>query len=68
MKKITTWLVADCGKIPSKSHCHVVTMAPEDQRKDFIDAVAAHAVTKHGDLDTPELRTELTETLERVEP
>ena len=61
------WLVADCGKMPSDSHCQLVIMAPEDQREDLIAAGAKHAVDKHGHEDNEELRKGMSEMIEVIE-
>lgn len=60
------WIVADCGKTPSVKNCKLVLMAPVDQREDLLDASVAHAVKSHGHQETPELRDELSKTLEEV--
>jgi hypothetical protein len=61
------WLAANCGKFPSEKDCQLVLMAPESQREDLINAAVAHAVSDHGHQDSPELRTELSKFLDRVE-
>lgn len=43
-----TWLVADCGKMPSERGCKLVMMAPEDQKADLVEAGVAHMVKDHG--------------------
>ncbi|MBI4083770.1 MAG: DUF1059 domain-containing protein [Candidatus Lambdaproteobacteria bacterium] len=60
------WLVANCGKFPSDMDCKLVMMAPESQRKDFVEAAVAHAVKSHGHQDTKELRQQLDGFLEVV--
>lgn len=50
------WLVADCGKMPSDSHCQLIMLAPSDQREDLVDAGVKHAVHKHGHQDDDDLR------------
>lgn len=50
------WLVADCGKMPSDSNCQLVMLAPENQKKDLVDAGVKHAMSKHGHEDSDELR------------
>ena len=54
--KSGTWLVADCGSMPSDSDCHLVMLAPEDQKEDLVSAGVEHAVHKHGHEDSEELR------------
>ncbi len=62
-----TWVVANCGKMPSEKNCKLVIMAPEAQRDDLVEAAVAHAVTTHGHEDTPQLRNELESMVETVE-
>ncbi len=62
-----TWVVANCGKMPSKKNCQLVIMAPQSQREDLVEAAATHAVKSHGHENTPQLRKELNEFLETVQ-
>ncbi len=62
-----SWLVADCGSMPSDSNCHLVMLAPDDQRDDLIDAGVKHAVHKHGHEDNQELRDGMGSMLQVVE-
>jgi predicted small metal-binding protein len=55
----------DCRKIPSESGCTLTIAGTEDE---VLDAAAAHAVSKHGHEDTPELRELLRTSLEAAEP
>ena len=45
----------DCREFPSESNCDVIMCASEEH---LIDAAAIHAVTAHGEKDTPEMRAE----------
>lgn len=51
-----SWLVANCGSMPSESNCQLIMLAPEDQREDLIAAGVKHAVHKHGHPDDEGLR------------
>lgn len=62
-----TWVVANCGKMPSEKGCQLVIMAPQSQRDDLVEAAATHAVKSHGHENTPQLRKELNEFLETVQ-
>lgn len=62
-----TWVVADCGKMPSESNCQLVMLAPESQRDDLVDAGVEHAISKHGHKDAPELRDGVDSMIEVVE-
>lgn len=55
----------DCRKIPSETGCTLTIAGTEDE---VLDAAAAHAVSKHGHEDTPELRELLRASLETAEP
>jgi predicted small metal-binding protein len=55
----------DCRKIPSEIGCTLTIAGTEDE---VLDAAAAHAVSKHGHEDTPELRELLRTSLEAAEP
>lgn len=55
----------DCRKAPSESGC-TLTIAGEEE--EVLDAATAHAVTKHGHTETPELREMLRASLEPAEP
>lgn len=61
------WLVADCASTPSESNCHLVMLAPEDQREDLVAAGVKHAVGKHGHQDNEELRKGVDGTIQLVE-
>ncbi len=62
-----SWLVADCGSMPSDSKCQLVMLAPEDQKEDLLDAGVEHAVRKHGHQDSQELRDGVSGMLQVVE-
>ena len=53
------WVVANCGKFPSKKNCQLVIMAPVDQEHDLIEAASAHALKEHGHDAMPVLWDEL---------
>jgi len=45
----------DCREYPSESNCDIIMCGSEDH---LIEASVVHAVTAHGEKDTPELRAE----------
>jgi predicted small metal-binding protein len=55
----------DCRKVPNEIGCTLTIAGEQDE---VLDAAAAHAVTKHGHDDTPELRDMLRTSLEDAEP
>jgi len=55
----------DCRKVPSDIGCTLTIAGTEDE---VLDAAAAHAVSKHGHEDTPELRELLRASLETAAP
>lgn len=57
--------MVDCRKVPSEIDCTLTIAGREDE---VLDAAAAHAVSKHGHEDTPELREMIRNGLEDVEP
>lgn len=65
--KSGTWLVADCGKMPSESNCQLVLLAPEDQKADLIAAGVKHAVAKHGHQESEELAQGVEGMIETIE-
>lgn len=62
-----TWLVGDCGKMPSESNCQLVMLAPENQKEDLIAAGVSHAINKHGHQDSEELQKDMESSLETIE-
>ena len=44
----------DCRDFPSESNCDVTICSGNEEH--LINAAVAHAVTAHGETDTPELR------------
>lgn len=62
-----TWVVADCGKMPSESNCQLVILAPEDQKDDLVDAGVKHAISKHGHEDSDELKKGVASMCEVIE-
>ena len=61
------WVVANCGKFPSKKNCKLVILAPAAQRADLVDAAVGHAMATHGHQSTPQLRKELDSFLDVIE-
>jgi hypothetical protein len=59
------WLAVNCGGVP-QSDCHLVLMAPDNEKSDLVEAAVAHAVKRHGHKDTRELREQLTKSLGHV--
>jgi hypothetical protein len=55
----------DCRKVPSDINCTLAIAGTEDE---VLDAAVAHAVSKHGHEDTPELREMIRGGLEDVSP
>lgn len=55
----------DCRGVPSDIGCTLTIAGREDE---VLDAAVAHAVSKHGHEDTPQLRDELRASLQDVEP
>jgi predicted small metal-binding protein len=54
----------DCRKVPNEIGCTLTIAGEQDE---VLDAAAAHAVSKHGHDDTPELRDMLRTSLEDAE-
>ncbi|MDB4959182.1 MAG: hypothetical protein JWO36_6751 [Myxococcales bacterium] len=57
--------VADCRQFPSEKPC-TLTIAGEEE--EVLRAATEHAVSYHGDKDTPELRNEIRKTLKDEQP
>lgn len=57
--------MVDCRKYPSDINCSLTIAGTEDE---VVDAAVAHAVDKHGETDTPELRETIRSTMEDVSP
>jgi predicted small metal-binding protein len=55
----------DCGKVPNEINCTLVISGTEDE---VLDAAVAHAVAKHGHVDSPDLREMLRSGLEDALP
>jgi predicted small metal-binding protein len=47
----------DCREFPSEMQCTVAISA--DREDELIEAAVQHAVSVHGEKDTPEFRTEI---------
>jgi hypothetical protein len=57
--------MADCRKFSTPANpCSMVFIGEEQE---LLDAVVAHAVSKHGHEDTPSTRQEIAESLEPAE-
>jgi predicted small metal-binding protein len=57
--------MVDCRKVPSEINCTLTIAGTEDE---LLEAAVQHAVTRHGDEDTPELRQMIRSAMEDVEP
>jgi hypothetical protein len=57
--------MVDCRKIPSDINCTLTIAGTQDE---VLDTAVAHAVARHGDQDTPELRQTILASMENVEP
>ncbi len=57
--------MVDCRKVPSDSNCTLTIAGTQDE---VLDAAVAHAMSKHGHEDTPELRQMIMSGMEDVEP
>lgn len=57
--------MVDCRKVPSDINCSLTIAGTQDE---VMDAAVAHAVSKHGHEDTPELRQMIMSGMEDVEP
>ena len=62
-----SWLVANCGDLPSQRGCKLVIMSPMDQREDLLNASVRHAIDVHSHEDTPQLRTDIDSMLKTIE-
>ena len=62
-----SWLVANCGDLPSERGCKLVIMSPMDQREDLLNASVQHAIDVHSHEDTPQLRTDIDSMLKTIE-
>lgn len=47
----------DCREYPSEMNCTIMLSA--DSEDELLEAAVQHAVSVHGEKDTPELRTEI---------
>lgn len=56
----------DCREIPSDMDCTVALSA--DSEEELVEAAAQHAVAVHGHEDTPELRSQLRQTVKEGSP
>ena len=57
--------VVDCRDVPSETKCSL-TIAGEEE--EVVRAAAEHAVSVHGDKDSPELREEIRSSLKDEAP
>ncbi|MFP5345951.1 MAG: DUF1059 domain-containing protein [Actinomycetes bacterium] len=55
----------DCRAVPNEVGC---TLTIAGQEEEVLDAATAHAVSRHGHLDSPELREQLRAALTDAEP
>ena len=55
-------VIIDCRKFPSDNNCQLTISGREQE---VLDCATAHAASKHGHKDTPELRTQLKSMLVR---
>jgi len=62
-----SWLVANCGDLPSEKGCKLVIMSPMDQREDLLNASVQHAIDVHSHENTPKLRTDIDSMLKTIE-
>jgi len=62
-----SWLVSNCGDLPSERGCKLVMMSPIDQREDLLSASVHHAIDVHGHEDTEQLRTDIEGLLKSIE-
>ena len=46
----------DCRDLPSESNCDIRMSGSEEH---LVEAAAVHAITAHGEKDTPQLREEM---------
>lgn len=49
--------VIDCREFPSEMNCTIAIAADNDD--EIVDLAVLHAVSKHGETDSPEMRTEI---------
>jgi predicted small metal-binding protein len=59
-------MMVDCRDMPSESNCTLAIAG--DDVEDLLDAAVMHATTKHGHVDTPDLREGIRGGLKPVEP
>lgn len=62
-----SWLVANCGDLPSEKGCKLVIMSPMDQREDLLNASVQHAIDVHSHENTSQLRTDIDSMLKTIE-
>ncbi len=56
----------DCREFPSEMNCSVAIAA--DSEDELLDAAVQHAVSVHGEHDTPELRTQIRQIMHEGTP
>jgi hypothetical protein len=56
--------MVDCRTMPSEMNCSLTIAGTTDE---VLDAAVAHAVSRHGHQDTPELREEIRASMQDVE-
>ena len=55
--------MVDCRKMPSEMNCSVKISA--DNEKELLEASIQHAVSVHGEKDTPHLREQIIASMEK---
>jgi predicted small metal-binding protein len=56
----------DCREFPSERKCTIAIVA--DSEEELIDAAVQHAVSVHGEHDTPEFRSEIKKAIHEGSP
>ena len=59
-------LYIDCREFPSEMACSVAIVA--DTEKELVDAAVQHAITVHGEHDTPAFRSEIRNAIHQGTP
>ena len=55
--------MVDCRKMPSEMNCSVAISA--DNEEELLEAAVQHAVSVHGEEDTPHLREQIIASMEK---
>lgn len=56
----------DCREFPSEMKCTIAISA--DSTEELINAAVQHAITVHGEHDTPQFRQEIRNAIHHMEP